>query len=525
MVLMDYNIEQLRQKRLDPGAEKTVVVYPQAGYSPTMPALIKYGPWIRTLPEPRSLQLCLQPQPSEITLSGSVQEPDAEPSACTLMRHLYKYCSALQVEKVFLNDQDLASEDLMTAIADYILPKARHLSLVSLDNPTSLRKLKYLLNHCSSMLEELTLAIDVVHDNNEEDEEQEQLESQPPTRIKKLGLWYCTDKSESKALWPWLWKQCAQVEGLQLGRVRDISNSLVNGMEAHMPYLQEIEFGAGSNTSPNVGPYATFEMTDNELGELLSGSCKGWKTVKLGNSGRSGEATKEALLKHLSTLERLELDSQFEGFTAHDRIQMFACCPNLRALVTIDYHNKWNVHCAGFKAEEFIDRDPNTGLLNPWACERSLRELTIQIAGIPRHDLWPNESAIQGQKLQDQVYDRLARLTSLEILNLGNIGYSIACGGLCIHSHRVQSDCLEMSLESGLGKLAGLVNMRVLDVYFLKTRMGLTEVQWMVQHWPRLRSISGLYDKNAINWLDKNHPEIKVEKVSSLMASVMARGR
>jgi hypothetical protein len=51
---------------------------------------------------------------------------------------------------------------------------------------------------------------------------------------------------------------------------------------------------------------------------------------------------------------------------------------------------------------------------------------------------------------------------------------------------------LEISLESGQHKLAGLKNLKNLDVRGLRTRIGLKEAQWMTEDWPSLRVITGL---------------------------------
>lgn len=56
----------------------------------------------------------------------------------------------------------------------------------------------------------------------------------------------------------------------------------------------------------------------------------------------------------------------------------------------------------------------------------------------------------------------------------------------------VQTTCLELSLASGPGELAGLKDLETLDVSQLAHRIGMAEVQWMVENWPKLKSIPGL---------------------------------
>ncbi|KAF9079833.1 hypothetical protein BGX29_005903, partial [Mortierella sp. GBA35] len=62
-----------------------------------------------------------------------------------------------------------------------------------------------------------------------------------------------------------------------------------------------------------------------------------------------------------------------------------------------------------------------------------------------------------------------------------------------------------MTLESGLDQLKSLRKLRVLDVLRMEQRIGLKEVRWMSQHWPRLRVIRGLCDDGdnleAAEWL------------------------
>ncbi|KAF9131845.1 hypothetical protein BGW39_001233 [Mortierella sp. 14UC] len=75
-------------------------------------------------------------------------------------------------------------------------------------------------------------------------------------------------------------------------------------------------------------------------------------------------------------------------------------------------------------------------------------------------------------------------------------------------------ECLKMALESGLDQLKGLKNVRALDVQRMEQRVGIKEVEWMTQHWPRLNELRGLCDDGdnleAIGWLWRHFPRIKV---------------
>lgn len=77
-------------------------------------------------------------------------------------------------------------------------------------------------------------------------------------------------------------------------------------------------------------------------------------------------------------------------------------------------------------------------------------------------------------------------------------------------------DCLEMSLESGLGTLKDLKELRELNMYGMRTRIGVPEVQWMVEHWPKLQRVYDLRggegnDEGAEQWLRENCPWIEAQ--------------
>ncbi|KAK3811338.1 MAG: hypothetical protein J3Q66DRAFT_351590 [Benniella sp.] len=157
-------------------------------------------------------------------------------------------------------------------------------------------------------------------------------------------------------------------------------------------------------------------------------------------------------------------------------------------------------------ARTFIDEDPEVGSLRPWNCEESLRSLKVAIVGIPRPDQkrqpkknrrsfihWNNSP---GLDIQNQVYDRLARLTNLETLWLEGAD---------------RPEGLEMSLASGLAKLSGLKSLKQLYVVGSETRIGVKEARWMVENWPRLCVVRGLEsNREAARWLRKNHTQISI---------------
>lgn len=107
----------------------------------------------------------------------------------------------------------------------------------------------------------------------------------------------------------------------------------------------------------------------------------------------------------------------------------------------------------------------------------------------------------QGGEVQNLVYSRLARFTNLETLALTGIS-----------RRRNNSSCLEFWLESGLYRLEGLKALQELDVRHMTTWIDEEEIQWMTEHWPRLRIIRGevIGKESAKKWLEERRINITI---------------
>ncbi|KAF9274314.1 hypothetical protein BGZ74_004428, partial [Mortierella antarctica] len=190
--------------------------------------------------------------------------------------------------------------------------------------------------------------------------------------------------------------------------------------------------------------------------------------------------------------------------------------------------DKWHVRqrILYIKAKDFIDVHPQLGMQNPWASETNLKVLKAKITRIPRLDVTKHLSgrprtdclsevcAGEGKRLQHRVYARFARFRNLEELCLGHdTFFNKYAGSDCITGEDYQYECLKMTLESGLEQLKSLKSLQVLDVRRMAQRIGLREVQWMTQHWPKLRVIRGLHNEGdnlkAAEWLWKHFPTVK----------------
>ncbi|KAF9128995.1 hypothetical protein BGW39_004565 [Mortierella sp. 14UC] len=148
--------------------------------------------------------------------------------------------------------------------------------------------------------------------------------------------------------------------------------------------------------------------------------------------------------------------------------------------------------------------------LLPWNC-RWLNSLHLQIGGIPRPDVkvdyrsepipagTPLHSGTmeESRKVQRKIYGMLAELSCLEELRLGQESrtdgqeHGLLNGEHVCYDSNLQSACLEMTLESGMGVLAALRSMQFLQVENMEHRIGVRELWWMQRNWPNLYNVVG----------------------------------
>ncbi|KAK3811042.1 MAG: hypothetical protein J3Q66DRAFT_350847 [Benniella sp.] len=473
MVAEDYLEEQQRRNLLG------------EGQSSHMSALSKYGHWIRLLP-------------NEYFFKDAFiwYESKNGPSAFELFQHLFRRCSSedAQVEYLSVSTRvlDLAPHDSQRAFYDFMLPRTRQLYIRG-RLPTScadMSKVANLLGQCSGILKRLDLNVDTLAGTSgifKLEEAPTDIQPRAWASFKKLTLIDWVDGS----FWTWFFKQCHQVETLEVRRPDGTAQALAQAMLNHMPQLTEIILECSESS----------QMKDDDVAALLlAGSTKGWRRVKLGSNTHPGKRVMDALEKHLPTLEALEFNGGCHGFWSENMLPFLRSCPQLQSFVNTDRFTTLDV-------KTFIDRDPVTDTLRPWDCERTLKVLQLAITGIPRND-WPGHSiergswSSQGYEIHNGLFDRLARLTHLEVLWLGS------------HSHGNDNESLELSLASGLYKLAGLKKLKELYINGLCAKIGIKEAQWMVENWPRLRMIDGLkvngVHEEVIGWIRKNHARISV---------------
>ncbi|KAK3810898.1 MAG: hypothetical protein J3Q66DRAFT_350449, partial [Benniella sp.] len=506
LLLEDYLQEQRKTELQN---DEHASEQPVKAQPPAPSALAKYGCWIRILPDPKGL---VQLSDDSTQLAQALPRQDNQSTEQELLLHFFKRHQEAQLPHYSLEYDTLGSSPLKETVAQIVLPRVRHLSVEASYHGKrgELWKLKRLLGLCSTALEKLTLEITYKYDDDlsvyvgydpdfkAEEEEPNTTSSTEWSSLKELVLWPidCVGPLQPTKFWSWFYKRCDQVERIEVSNFRrGAAEGITQNMLEHMPNLNEITVGGGHGST----------IKPERIASLLSGSRNGWKVIDLKMPVNFFGEVEDTIQKHSPTLEVLRI-SCF-GVPGDKLVEVFSSSPHLHT-----FHGV--VERTYIKSNLFIDQDPDTGVLKTWSCENSLKMLKVAIRDIPRPDLEGTTKEAhpgQGREIQGLVYDRLARLTNLETLSLGDAPEEEAYRRG--RPARNQSDCLEMSLESGLHKLSELTKLKELNVLGMKTKIGIKEIQWMTEHWPRLRVLRGLDEsdddgKQVVQWLQEHHPEV-----------------
>ena len=134
------------------------------------------------------------------------------------------------------------------------------------------------------------------------------------------------------------------------------------------------------------------------------------------------------------TLEALSLTRPY-GLWSDIILQILSSSPKLESFITLidDDNRHLCSKMTHILTASFIDSNPSSSSLNPWACESTLGIFRVKISEILRPDITRTYTGLpimdgmvveetypdQSRGIQSRVYKRLARLTRLEPLQLG----------------------------------------------------------------------------------------------------------
>ncbi|KAF9345650.1 hypothetical protein BGX26_002905 [Mortierella sp. AD094] len=272
-------------------------------------------------------------------------------------------------------------------------------------------------------------------------------------------------------------------------------------------------------------------ISDENFASLIKASTSGWRKLNIQGYEAFGSLSSAVLVQHAYTLR--SLDAVYcGGFVSRDIQTLLSNSPHLRRFWTLTEGETISPSDAELNAADIGQSE--------WVCT-SLEIFGVVINGIPRPDITiyqdgtpfigraPVMTLEQGRALQSTVHRHLGSLTALKELHLGHDDRDWgnesrfefnAQERMIYQDVNYQYECLEMTLETGLGLLSELKQLEVLDVTRMSHRIGVAEVQWMSENWPRLRMVSGLLYEGepvpeCVTWLHENRPDIVVDSHES----------
>ncbi|KAF9391447.1 hypothetical protein CPB97_006550 [Podila verticillata] len=209
----------------------------------------------------------------------------------------------------------------------------------------------------------------------------------------------------------------------------------------------------------------TNQSTTKDFYRTLFKIFPGLRQVKVTGSILQDEDI-QLLVEHSNaTLEALDI-GYCTCLGSDSILKILMGCPNLTAL---------DARGVDFNPRDMIEPT------DEWVCHRAIRSLYLEVL-LPKR---LHYAVGEIQQIRTRVYEQLSRCTRL--VNLQLSAGARDCG----------VNVLEMSLLTGLEQLADLKQMERLDFKRLNHSVRVSEVNWMLKTWPRLKALGILLDTNA----------------------------
>ncbi|KAG0242931.1 hypothetical protein BGW41_003096 [Actinomortierella wolfii] len=234
--------------------------------------------------------------------------------------------------------------------------------------------------------------------------------------------------------------------------------------------------------------------TDEDIAKVISLSSQ-WTNIEL-YSDMIEPMTMAAIADHCEHLETLKFVGRKDGDLLGSHLQaVLNKAPKLKSL---------EAPLPNDHDTMITDRDI---LSSEWATT-SLEHLDLKIL-VPRptDDFLDNTAVRSSRDIQRQVLRRLGQQKRLRKLVLGGMVVSPSAW-----SYHHQFSCLEMTLESGLDELVGLKDLEELYIHHMDHHVGVPELEWMAEHFPKLWKLRGLEDAyrprspKVLQWLWTHRP-------------------
>ncbi|KAK3812565.1 MAG: hypothetical protein J3R72DRAFT_462761 [Linnemannia gamsii] len=303
--------------------------------------------------------------------------------------------------------------------------------------------------------------------------------------------------------------RCPNLKRIRLARLDDMTmRSLPIFLKISCPNLTCLEW---TNPSHDI---------QEDIIALIRSTSLGWKELRLPDMPEFDVEGFEALMNHVETLEVLKVESA-ERFEHNATVNILCAARNLKRLEgpADGARTRSTMELGVFAHDTYLDHVQGLADRN-WVLGPSMEHLQLNIEGVPRPDvsyrqngeppiLLPQLDPALRFDVQRWIYTQLNRMVNLQELILGITDFSqrrlshievdasldsVALEeALLVHGVRgFNYGTMEFSLQSGLGLLVGMKEMRLLDVRRTAHRIGVAELEWMHTNWPKLETIRGL---------------------------------
>ncbi|KAF9290392.1 hypothetical protein BGZ68_007153 [Mortierella alpina] len=200
----------------------------------------------------------------------------------------------------------------------------------------------------------------------------------------------------------------------------------------------------------------------------------------------------QALRRHFTVLTDVEFGQVRSSIRCGTVLELLTGCPNLQRLVAYGrldcsrqaFYRVGTIAGTPAAAAGTPGSTPSSAMAGlddlfndtPWVCS-GLKRLHVIMTGDP-HNVWQNRT------LQQRLFLQLGRLRELQTLSLGHCILWMYENGFSHHG-------LDFTVEAGLSQLAGLEKLEQLNIEGIYQHMEEEDVNWMLEHWPKLRVVEG----------------------------------
>lgn len=270
------------------------------------------------------------------------------------------------------------------------------------------------------------------------------------------------------------------------------------------------QLGIALRTLASVDLPNSIQTNDLAIADTICLS-QDWETLGLDQCYNAASLTVSAICSHSDHLQEIVL-AGCSALGSKELQRILCAAKHLRVFRAISNCEESDAIDPYLSAAEII--------AGPEWATRSLERFICKIE-VPRHDSqvesnavktgWNSPSIEQCWDIQRKVFQELAKQTRLRALWLGRDNISVQPR---TRDRGVPSNwySLEMTLRSGLGRLAILKDLETLKVSRLNHHIGTAELSWMHTEWPNLKSVEGVdFGESEIAALIDGHRS-KLEK-------------